>query len=41
MGKGHQSTRIKDPWTKPNRGRIEGGAEESGGRKIKTTIIEY
>ena len=25
MGKGHQGTSIKDPWTKPNGGRIEGG----------------
>ena len=24
-GKGHQGTCIKDPWTKPKRGRIEGG----------------
>ena len=25
MGKGHQGTCIKDPWTKPKEGRIEGG----------------
>ena len=24
-GKGHQGTCIKDPWTKPKGGRIEGG----------------
>ena len=25
IGKGHQGTCIKDPWTKPKEGRIEGG----------------
>ena len=24
-GKGHQGTCMKDPWTKPKGGRIEGG----------------
>ena len=27
-GKGCQETRIKDPWTKPKKGRIEGGRWE-------------
>ena len=31
-GKDRQRTQIKDPWTKPKRGRIEGGAGW-GGRK--------
>ena len=26
-GKGHQGTCIKDPWTKPNGGRIVGGRQ--------------
>ena len=41
-GKGHQGTCIKDPWTKPKRGRIEGGrwTGGSGGRKMETTACE-
>ena len=41
--KGCQGTRIKDSWTKPKEGRIEGGrggAGESGGRKMGTTVLE-
>ena len=38
--KDHQGTCIKDPWTKPKWGRIEGGVEESGGRKMETTVLE-
>ena len=44
-GKGHQETCIKDPWTKPKRGRIEGGrwewvGWESGDGKMETTVLE-
>ena len=38
-GKG-QGTCIKDTWTKPKRGRIEGGVWGSGGRKVETTVLE-
>ena len=44
--KGRQGTCIKDIWTKPNSGRSEGrnggmgGAGESGGRKVETTVLE-
>ena len=44
--KGRQGTCIKDIWTKPNAGRSEGrnggmgGAGESGGRKVETTVLE-
>ena len=31
---------IKDPWTKPNGGRIEGERGGSGGRKMETTVLE-
>ena len=39
-GKGHQETCIKDPWTKPKEGRMEGGVGESGGGKMETTVLE-
>ena len=46
-GKGHQGICIKDTWTKPNGGRIQGGRWEwagmtvgSGGEKMETTILE-
>ena len=45
-GKGCQGTCIKDPWTKPKGGKIEGGrwgvggARESGSRKMETTVLE-
>ena len=45
-GKGCQGTCIKDTWTKPKGGRIEGerwgwlGWGKSGGRKMETTILE-
>ena len=39
-GKGHQVTCIKDTWTKPKGGRIEGGAGGSGGEKMETTVLE-
>ena len=41
-GKGCQGTCIKDPWTKPKLGRIEGGkwGGWGGGEKIKTTVLE-
>ena len=35
-GKGHQGTCIKDSWTKPKAGRMEGGAGKSGGGKMET-----
>ena len=39
---GHQGTFIKDTWTKPKWGRIEGGrwARESGDGKKETTVLE-
>ena len=34
-GKGHPGTCIKDPWTKPKAGRIEGGSGGGGvGEKV-------
>ena len=46
-GKGRQGTCIKDPWTQPKRGRIEGGWEvgvsgvgESGEGKMETVVLE-
>ena len=32
---GHQGTCIKDPWTKPKGGRIEGGEVGMGGGRKK------
>ena len=43
MGKGHQGTCVKDPWTKPKGGRLRvrvGGMEESYDRKMETTLLE-
>ena len=46
MGKGHQRTCIKDTWTKPKGGRINGGRwgwlgwGVSGGGKVETTVLE-
>ena len=34
-GKGHQGTSIKDPWTKPKGGRIEGGVGKVVARKCR------
>ena len=41
-GRGYQGTRIKDRWTKPKGGRIEGGDGLGGenGRGMKTTVLE-
>ena len=39
-GKGHQRTCIKDPWTKPKVGKIEGGVAESDGGKMETTVFK-
>ena len=45
-GKGGKWTCIKEPWTKPKGGRIEGGrvrvggAGESGGGKMETIVLE-
>ena len=39
-GKGHQGTCIKDSWTKPKQGRIEGGTGTSGDGKMETTVLE-
>ena len=45
--KGCQGTCVNDPWTKPKGGRTEGGrrgwvggAEESGGGKMKATVFK-
>ena len=45
-GKGRQGTCVKDPWTRPKAGRIEGGRwgwvgwGTSDGRKMETTVLE-
>ena len=44
--KSNQETCVKDPWTKPKRGRIEGGRwgwvgqVEHGGGEMETTVFE-
>ena len=41
-GKGLSGTCIKDTWTKPKWGRIEGGdgCGGSAGKKMETTVLE-
>ena len=42
-GKGHQGTCIKNAWTKPEAGRIEGGRWGWGrvrGGEMETTVLE-
>ena len=45
-GKGHQGPCIKDTWTKPKKGRIEGGRWEwlewgrSSGGNMETSVLE-
>ena len=43
--KSHQGIYIKDPWTKPKRGRIKGGrwgwvGQGRGGGTMETTVLE-
>ena len=46
-GKGHQGTCIKDPWTKPRGGSLEGGRSGWVGQgkvvmgKWKTTVFKH
>ena len=37
---GSSGTCIKDPWTMPKGGMIEGGMGESGGGEMETTVLE-